>query len=138
MAKTSRKISATFFALIVLQAAHSTEEFIFGFYERFPPMRFVYQNDPHLAPYAFAMSNLLLVLVGLICFYYWVWPARKGTKVIVWIWIVIESLNVLAHFVWAALIRDYNPGLVTGILFVPLIVYLTYLMGRTRSPAIKE
>src|SRR5258708_37283066 len=120
--KMTSKIPTVFLLLVILQAIHSVEEFIFRFYERFPPMRFLYQNAPHLAKPAFVISNALLVSIGLVCFYYWVQPARKGATVVVWIWIIIESLNVFAHLVWAALIGGYNPGLVTGVLFVPVLI----------------
>ena len=123
-------VRAAFFVLVILQAIHSGEEFIFRLYERFPPMRFVYQNAPHLAKPAFVISNVLLILIGLICFFYWVQPDRHGATVVVWIWIVTESLNVVAHIVWAVLIGGYNPGLVTGLLFVPVLIYLCYLMKR--------
>jgi hypothetical protein len=125
-----RKIRAAFLALILLQAVHSTEEFIFKFYEKFPPMRFIYQDIPNLAKPAFAIANLFLFFIGLSCFYYWVKPERKGARTVIWVWVIIESFNVIAHFVWALLIRGYNPGLVTGTLFVPLLVYLCYLMRR--------
>src|SRR5260370_35881386 len=112
-------IRATFLLLVILQASHSVEEFIFRLYERFPPMRFLYQNAPHLAKPAFAISNALLVLIGAVCLYYWVQPARRGARLVVWIWIIIESLNVIAHLVWPALIVGLDTALVTtGFVFV--------------------
>ena|SRR5260370_6140887 len=131
-------IRATFLLLVILQAIHSVEEFIFRLYERFPPMRFLYQNAPHLAKPAFAISNALLVLIGVVCLYYWVQPARRGARLVVWIWIIIESLNVIAHLVWAALIGGYNPGLVTAVLFVPVLIYLCYSMRRISSYGVAE
>ena len=122
------RVPIVFLSLIILQAIHSVEEFIFGFYEQFPPMRLIYQDAPQLAKPAFAISNALLFLAGLTCFYYWVRPARKGARALVWVWIVLESINVIAHLVWAVLIRGYNPGLVTVILFVPMLTYLSHLM----------
>lgn len=124
------RISSAFLSLIILQAIHSIEEFIFGFYERFPPMRLIYQDAPHLAKPAFAISNVLLFLIGLTCFYYWVRPAGERARTVVWVWIILESVNVIAHFVWAILIGGYNPGLATVILFVPVLIYLTRLMRR--------
>src|SRR2546423_5244032 len=100
----NRKIQSAFLLLVIVQAIHSVEEFIFRFYERFPPMTFIYQNAPQLARPAFAISNALLFLIGLICFYYWVQPARKAANLVVWIWIILESSNVVAHIVWAVLI----------------------------------
>jgi hypothetical protein len=122
------RLRLTFLALIVMQAIHSVEEFIFGFYERFPPMKFVYQDAPNLAKPAFVVFNALLIFTGLFCFYHWVRPARKGAKLVVWVSITIESFNVMAHVVWAILVREYNPGLVSGILFVPIVAYLSYLV----------
>lgn len=127
------KIRLAFLLLIILQAIHSAEEFICGFYEQFPPMRLMYQAAPHLAKPAFAISNILLVCAGLVCFYRWVQPARKGVKTIVWAWIAIESINIIAHLVWAIIIRGYNPGLATVILFVPVLIHLSYLMKRVST-----
>ena len=136
--KMNSRIRLTFLLLIILQAIHSAEEFIFRFYERFPPMKLVFQDVPHLAKPAFAISNTLLFCIGLVCFYYWVRPVRKGARTIIWVWIIIESFNVIAHFVWAALIQGYNPGLVTVILFVPVLIYLSHLMRRVSSKGIAE
>ena len=122
------KIRLAFLLLIILQAIHSAEEFICGFYEQFPPMRLLYQASPHLAKPAFAISNVLLVCAGLACFYHWVQPMREGAKTIIRVWITIESINVIAHVVWAMIISGYNPGLATVILFVPVLIYLSYLM----------
>ena len=134
----NKEIRITFPALIILQAIHSAEEYIFGFYERFPPMRVLYENAPQLAKPAFALANCLLVLIGFVSFYYWVRPARKGARTVVWLWIIIESFNVIAHLLWAFLIGGYNPGLVTGIMFVPLLAYLSYLMWRVPSCGVAE
>jgi hypothetical protein len=126
----NNRISLSFLLLIILQAIHSAEEFVFRFYESFPPMKLIYQNAPHLAKPAFAISNALLFLAGLICFYYWVRPGRERARTVVWVWIILESINVIAHFVWAISIRGYNPGLATVVLFVPVLTYLSYLMRR--------
>jgi hypothetical protein len=127
------RISTAFLLLIILQAIHSVEEFIFGFYEKFPPMRALYREAPHLAKPAFAIANALLILVGLICYYYWVRPVRERARSVVWAWIILESVNVIAHFMWAILIRGYNPGLATVILFAPVLIYLIGLMRRIPS-----
>jgi hypothetical protein len=127
----NRRISLAFLLLIIQQAIHSVEEFIFRFYERFPPMKIIYQDAPHLAKPAFLISNALLFLAGLFCFFYWVRPVKERARIVVWVWIALETVNVIAHFIWAILIRGYNPGLVTVILFVPVLIYLNYLMRRS-------
>src|SRR5690349_8900302 len=120
----SKKIRLAFLMLIVLQALHSIEEFVFRFYDVFPPMVVLYRDHPQLARPAFAIFNVLLFIAGLTCLLYWVWPGRRGSRSVVWIWFGGETLNVIAHSTWAILIAGYNPGLVTGIAFVPLLVYL--------------
>jgi hypothetical protein len=124
----NNRIRIAFSFLIVLQALHSIEEFVFKFYERFPPMVFLYRNAPSLASPAFIVFNSILVSAGFISLFYWVWPARRGAKTVVWVWVGIETFNVVAHCVWAIVIRGYNPGLVTGVVFVPVLTYLIYLM----------
>jgi hypothetical protein len=131
-------IRLAFLSLIILQGIHSAEEFIFKFYEKFPPMRLIYQAAPDLAKPAFVVSNVLLFCAGMICLYYWVQPARKGARTIIWMWIIIESMNVIAHLVWAVLIRGYNPGLATVILFVPVLIYLSYRLWRVSPQVVAE
>ena len=132
----NNRIQVAFLLLIVLQTLHSIEEFIFRFYEVFPPMVSVYRNATHLARPAFILANLILVLVGFACLFRWVWPAKRGAETVVWVWIGVESFNVIAHCVWAVLIRGYNPGLVTGLGFVPVVVYLIYLLWRVPPHAV--
>ena len=132
----NNRIQVAFLLLIVLQTLHSIEEFIFRFYEVFPPMVSVYRNAPHLARPAFILANSILVLVGFVCLFCWVWPGKRGAKTVVWVWIGVESFNLIAHCVWAVLIRAYNPGLVTGLGFVPVVVYLIYLLWRVPPRAV--
>src|SRR4051812_31690686 len=128
-------IPSAFLLLIVLQAVHSAEEFIFNFYDVFPPMMFLYRHSSHLAKPAFVVFNVLLLVAGLICWFRWVRSARWGARAVVWIWIGAEALNAVAHLVWAGLSRAYNPGLVTGLGFVPIVAYLCYLLRRAPNYA---
>lgn len=131
----SNKIRMAFLMLIVLQALHSTEEFIFKFYEVFPPMVLLYRDAPHMARPAFIIFNVLLLIAGLATLSGWVWPARRGARAVVWVWVGGETFNAVAHAVWAMLIGGYNPGLVTGLGFVPVVVYMSYLLRRAQTHA---
>src|SRR5215216_6043739 len=117
----NHRIRVAFLLLIVLQTLHSIEEFTLKFYEVFPPMVSIYRLAPHLARPAFLLANSILILVGFVCLVRWAWPGRRGAKTVVWVWTGVEAFNVTAHCVWAILIRGYNPGLVTGLGFVPLV-----------------
>lgn len=130
------RIRVAFLLLIVLQTLHSIEELVFKFYELFPPMASIYRHAPHLAPPAFILANALLVVVGFVCLFRWVWPARRGARRVVWVWVSVEAFNVFAHCVWAILIRGYNPGLVTALGFVPILAYLIYLLRSDTSHAV--
>ena len=99
-------------------------------------MRLIYGDAPHLAKPAFAISNVLLFCAGMLCLYYWVQPARKGARRVIWVWVIIESVNVVAHIVWAFLIRGYNPGLATVVLFVPVLIYLSRCLWRVSGKAL--
>jgi hypothetical protein len=129
------RIRVAFLVLIVLQALHSVEEFILKFYEVFPPMVSLYRDAPAMARPAFVLANSLLVLAGFVCLFRWVWPARRGAEAVAWVWVGAEAFNVVAHCVWAVLIRGYNPGLVTGLGFVPVVAYLIYLLRRAPTQA---
>ena len=131
----SSKIRSVFLVLIALQALHSTEEFIFKLYEAFPPMALLYRSAPYLARPAFIISNVLLLIIGLVCLFRWVWPARRGARTVVWIWVAAEASNAVTHAAWAVLIRGYNPGLVTGLGFVPVVIYLSWLLRRASTHA---
>ncbi|MFL6589492.1 MAG: HXXEE domain-containing protein [Chthoniobacterales bacterium] len=114
--------------LAVLQALHSAEEFIFKFYAVFPPMAFLYRQAPQLAKPAFVVFNVLLLIASLICWSRWVRPARHGARAVVWVWIGAEAFNAVVHLAWAVVSQAYNPGLVTGLGFVPIVAYLAYLL----------
>jgi hypothetical protein len=121
------RIGLAFLALVVLQAFHSVEEYAFKLYEVFPPMVYLYRDAPQLAQPAFIAFNIFLFVAGMICLFRWVWPGRRGAVLVVWIWIAGEAFNATVHVLWWIVAERYNPGLVTGILFVPIVIYLTRL-----------
>ena len=131
----SNQIRAAFLMLVALQALHSTEEYIFKFYDVFPPMVMLYRDAPQMASIGFIVFNIFLFMAGLICLFGWVWPGRPGARTIVWVWVVVETFNFVAHSVWAILIRGYNPGLATVLGFVPLVIYIGYQLRRAPTDA---
>lgn len=116
-----------FLALILAQALHSVEEYIFRLYEVFAPARFacsLFNNDPATG---FIISNSALVLFGLGCYVFAVRTGHRSTLIWVWIWIIIESINGIAHTVIALAQGAYFPGVATAPL---LLVLSTYLLVR--------
>ena len=98
-----------FLALILTQAAHSVEEYIFRLYDVFAPVRFVcslIHDDPATG---FVISNTALVLFGLGCYMVPVRTGHRSAKVWVWIWIIIEVINGMGHTVVALARGSYFP-----------------------------
>jgi hypothetical protein len=69
------QLRPSFGALIVVQAAHSIEEYVGRLYESFPPARFVSGVLSSNLERGFVMANVMLVAFGLWC---WLWPVRRG------------------------------------------------------------
>lgn len=129
-----RKTAGLFAALILLQACHSVEEFVFRLWEVLPPARFV-SGALGLDPAAgFAVANSALVLFGL---WSWGWPVRRGwpsARRFMWGWAVMESANGLAHLALAAAAGGYFPGLGTAPLLILAGAALLLRLIRHRAP----
>ncbi len=113
-----------FLALVLTQAAHSVEEYIFRLYDVFAPARFacsLFNGDPAIG---FVISNTALVLFGLGCYVFAVRTGHRSTLIWVWIWIIIESINGIAHTVIALAQGAYFPGVATAPLLLMLSMYL--------------
>jgi hypothetical protein len=125
-----------FLTLILLQAAHSFEEYWFRLYEVFPPARMLsglFTDDLRIG---FLVFNVLLVGFGLWCY---AWPIRRGwpsARGFAWLWVVIELGNGIVHPVLAIQQGGYAPGVVSALLLGPLALYIAGLLqrGEPRPP----
>ena len=126
-----RGIRVTFLALLLTQIAHSIEEYVFRFYEVFPPARLLNELVPGLTRPGFIIFNTILALFGLWCFFSSVRPGTRSARDWVWIWVVIELFNGLAHPVWATATRGYVPGLATSPILFALAAYLFHRLRAT-------
>ncbi len=130
-----RRIRVTFLALVLTQIAHSVEEYVFRFYEVFPPARALNELVPGLTHPGFIGFNTLLALFGLWCFFSAVQTGATSARDWVWIWVVIELFNGLAHPVWAIATRGYVPGLATSPILFVLAAYLFHRLRATPEPS---
>lgn len=129
------RISVAFLALVLTQMAHSIEEYVFRFYDVLPVGRLLNEFVPGFARPGFVVFNTLLALFGLWCFLSNVRPGTKSARDWVWIWVVIELFNGLAHAVWAIVARGYVPGLATSPILFGLAAYLFHRLRATPEPA---
>jgi hypothetical protein len=129
------RIQLTFAALILVQAAHSVEEYVGHLWDSFPPARFVAGLVSSNPENGFVILNALLLAFGAWCFF---WPVRRGWPIAValmWLWAVIEIINGIGHPLWSLRQGGYTPGLATAPLLLILAVYLAYQLRRAHSPS---
>lgn len=126
----TRRTKLAFLALVLIQAAHSTEEYLFRLYEVFAPARFVSGLISDDLRTGFITFNLALVSFGLWCYLV---PVRSGTASatgIIWVWIAIELVNGIGHPLWSLAQRAYTPGVVTAPILLLLALFLGWQVSR--------
>jgi hypothetical protein len=125
------RIQTAFGALVLMQAAHSVEEFAGRLWESFPPARFVSGLISADLERGF-IANVLLVSFGLWC---WRWPVRRGWQSavpIAWAWVAIEFVNGVGHPLWTLRQASYTPGVATAPGLLVLALYLASQLLRSR------
>jgi hypothetical protein len=126
-----RTINA-FLALIVVQAAHSFEEWFFGLYDVFAPAHFVGGLVSTNISMGFAILNVVLIGFGAWCYVRRVRPGCESAYGWIWLWIFIEFGNGVVHTTMAVVRVGYFPGVVTAPFLFALALYLATRLLRTR------
>lgn len=124
-----RPVTAAFLLLVIAQAAHSVEEYIFRLYDVFAPARYVASLVSDDLATGFAVANIVLVLVGLWC---WAAGVRKGRTWGVpaaWLWALVETANGIGHLGIAAWRRGYFPGVATAPLLLAIALYVMHRLS---------
>ncbi|HYJ82479.1 MAG TPA: HXXEE domain-containing protein [Allosphingosinicella sp.] len=117
-----------FLALILVQAAHSVEEYAFRLYDVLAPARYVSSLFGVDRQIGFVLANGALVAFGLWC---WAARTRRGRgRGLAWFWALIEIANGVAHMALAAMAGGYFPGLATAPLLLGLGVWLALRLKR--------
>ena len=120
-----RRIQFTFLLLILTQAAHSIEEYVFRLHEVWAPARFVSSLLSNDLNTGFIIFNATLVLFGLACYAGAVRPGRRWARLWVWVWIIIELGNGIGHTAVSLWRNAYFPGLITA----PLLMLLSAVLA---------
>src|SRR5688572_28644189 len=118
------RIDAAFGALVLAQGAHSIEEYLGRLWESFPPARFLTGLFPLDRELTFIILNVALVGFGLWCLFWPVrrsWPSALG---VMWLWVVIETINGLGHPLWSLRQGGYTPGVITAPILLVVALYL--------------
>jgi hypothetical protein len=126
------RVEISFLALVVVQAAHSVEEYVGRLYEVFPPARLVSGTFSQDLQRGFVIFNAALIAFGIWCF---LWPLRRRWAVapaMAWLWVGIEVVNGIGHPLWSLTQRAYTPGVATA----PALLFLAGILAwqlRVRS-----
>ena len=119
------RLQTAFGLLIVLQAAHSVEEYFGRLWESFPPARFVVNLVSSNPERGFILANCVLIGFGLWCL---LWPIRKrwaAATPLAWLWVGIETINGIGHPLWSIWQGGYTPGVVTA----PMLLLAAGFLG---------
>jgi hypothetical protein len=122
-----------FLALVLIQAAHSIEEYATRLYEVFAPARFLSGLVSSDLATGFVAINAALVGFALWCF---ALPVRSGWPAAVtlaWGFALIELGNGGTHLLLAAARGGYFPGAATAPFLVAAAVWLVLLLVRDRD-----
>jgi hypothetical protein len=132
--KRMSRIKLAFGALIVTQIAHSTEEYVGGLWESFPPARFLTGMISSDHEFGFIVLNVALAVFGLWCLLFPVrkeWPSAIG---FIWFWVVLEIINGIGHPAWTLREGGYTPGVLTAPILLVLALYLAAQMRKRGRP----
>jgi Protein of unknown function with HXXEE motif len=126
----SRRSELVFLLLVVLQAAHSAEEYAAGLYEVLAPARFLsglVSDDPAAG---FAIINSALVAFGFWCYLVPIRSGRSSARAWAWPWIAVELANGIGHVALALLAGGYFPGVLTAPFLFATAASLAVLLKR--------
>ena len=115
-----------FLALMLAQAAHSVEEYVFRLYEVFPPARLLSGFISANHAVGFAIGNALLVSFGAWCYVALVRRNRPAGVLWAWFWTCLEAANGAMHLLIAASRGEYFPGAATAPLLLGFAAALAF------------
>lgn len=126
----SARSQLAFLILILVQAAHSIEEYRTRLYEVFAPARFVSSLVSDDLATGFLVANAALVGFGLWCWAVPVrrrWPSARGFA---WFWVCLEIGNGIGHSLLAVSRGGYFPGAFTAPFLLVVAILLALLLVR--------
>ena len=124
-----------FLALILAQAAHSVEEYVFRLYDVFAPARFISGLVSANLTVGFAVANAALVTFGAWCYLARVRPNRPSGAGWAWFWTLLEGGNGTGHLLFALARGGYFPGAWTAPFLLGLALWLGSELVRGSSSA---
>jgi len=125
-----RRTTTLFALLIATQAAHSVEEYTFRLYDVLAPARLIaglVSSDPARG---FAIANILLVSLGVWCYFARVRAGHPSSRAWMWGWTLLEAANGTGHLLFALASGGYFPGAWTAPILLSLAIALGLALTR--------
>lgn len=128
-------LPGSFLLLILGQVAHSVEEYVGRLWEVLPPARVVSRAFSEHPSTGFAVANVLIASIGLLCYLGPVRHSWRSAAGVAWFWVMLELGNSIGHAWLAISAGTYVPGVYTAPLlfgFSCLTAYRLLKDGRGR------
>jgi hypothetical protein len=122
--KMDLRSRTAFLALIVVQAAHSIEEYVFRLFDVLAPARFISGLLSSDLALGFGIANIALVLFGVWCYVARVRQGLPSARGVSWFWALLELGNGMGHSAFALARGGYFPGVATAPLLLGISLYL--------------
>ncbi|HLG38346.1 MAG TPA: HXXEE domain-containing protein [Chitinophagaceae bacterium] len=122
-----KSIRITFLLLALTQGLHSVEEFSGKLWDVFPPATFLSGLVSTNLKTGFIIINISLFILLMLT---WLSTFSKSFSPtgLLWVWIILETINGIGHSAWAIIEGSYVPGLATAPILLLLALYLARLM----------
>lgn len=119
-----KKTKTAFLLLVLVQAAHSVEEYVYRLYDVFAPAQFLSGLVSDNLQLGFAILNVGFFVVGMWVYFARVRPGHPSAATFMWIWIAVEIVNGIGHPAIAIVRGEYFPGLLTAPILLAIALYL--------------
>jgi len=130
----NKSIRIIFLLLALTQGIHSIEETIGKLWDVFPPATYLSGLVSTDLKTGFIIINVSLFIVLMLT---WLSTFNKDWSVggLLWLWVVLETINGTGHIVWGMIEGSYVPGLATA----PILLFLALLLAKLllKTPADK-
>ena len=127
------KTTTIFLILVLLQAAHSVEEYVGRLWEVFAPARYLTGLISNNHDFAFLILNIGFIVFGIFCWLFIISTKSEISTIILWFWIIIELINGLGHTIYAIFQKEYVPGLITAPLIFITALFLVKQMKKNQE-----
>ncbi|HEX5169356.1 MAG TPA: HXXEE domain-containing protein [Cyclobacteriaceae bacterium] len=123
------QVKSIFLILVLIQGAHSIEEYVGKLWEVFPPASFLTGLVSENHEVGFLIINIGLFIFGML---YWLLAFRGNyiwAPLILFVWVAIEIMNGIGHPIWSLMKGSYTPGVATApMLFIVSLLLLKRLL----------